>query len=71
MILCRGYMAPEYALHGQLTEKVDVFGFGVLVLEISVGVWLMKWSFSSKEYGSYHLMILKLNYSYFKIFIAL
>eukprot|EP00253_Pinus_taeda_P018765 PITA_18765 len=32
-----GYMAPEYALHGQLTEKVDVFSFGVLVLEIISG----------------------------------
>lgn len=32
-----GYMAPEYALYGQLTEKVDVFGFGVVVLEIISG----------------------------------
>eukprot|EP01018_Ginkgo_biloba_P011351 Gb_13679 [translate_table: standard] len=32
-----GYMAPEYALHGQLTEKSDVFSFGVLVLEIVSG----------------------------------
>ena len=30
-------MAPEYALHGQLTEKADVFSFGVLVLEIISG----------------------------------
>jgi len=30
-------MAPEYALHGQLTEKVDVFSFGVLVLEVISG----------------------------------
>eukprot|EP01018_Ginkgo_biloba_P011349 Gb_13677 [translate_table: standard] len=32
-----GYMAPEYALHGQLTEKSDIFSFGVLVLEIASG----------------------------------
>eukprot|EP01018_Ginkgo_biloba_P011501 Gb_23874 [translate_table: standard] len=32
-----GYMAPEYALHGQLTEKADIFSFGVLVLEIVSG----------------------------------
>jgi hypothetical protein len=37
MKLCRGYMAPEYALRGQLTEKADVFSFGVLVLEIISG----------------------------------
>ncbi|KAF3966355.1 hypothetical protein CMV_009527 [Castanea mollissima] len=32
-----GYMAPEYLVRGQLTEKVDVFSFGVLVLEIVCG----------------------------------
>ncbi|RYQ83874.1 hypothetical protein Ahy_B10g102750 [Arachis hypogaea] len=32
--LVRGYMAPEYLTHGQLTEKADVYNFGVLVLEI-------------------------------------
>ncbi|CAL0320710.1 unnamed protein product [Lupinus luteus] len=32
-----GYMAPEYALHGQFSVKTDVFSFGVLVLEIISG----------------------------------
>ncbi|KAL2324311.1 hypothetical protein Fmac_023369 [Flemingia macrophylla] len=32
-----GYMAPEYAMHGQFSEKSDVFSFGVLVLEILSG----------------------------------
>ncbi len=30
-------MAPEYALRGQLTEKADVFSFGVVVLELVSG----------------------------------
>ncbi|KAF3784535.1 Cysteine-rich receptor-like protein kinase 2 [Nymphaea thermarum] len=33
-----GYMAPEYIVHGQLTEKADVYSFGVLVLEIVTGL---------------------------------
>ncbi|CAN0852502.1 Cysteine-rich receptor-like protein kinase 25 [Linum grandiflorum] len=32
-----GYMAPEYAMHGQFSIKSDVFSFGVLVLEIVSG----------------------------------
>ncbi|KAL3748480.1 hypothetical protein ACJRO7_009685 [Eucalyptus globulus] len=32
-----GYMAPEYLMRGHLTEKADVYAFGVLVLEILSG----------------------------------
>lgn len=32
-----GYMAPEYIMCGQLTEKVDVFSYGVLLMEIVTG----------------------------------
>ena len=37
IVLCSGYLAPEYALGGQLTMKADVYSFGVLVLEIISG----------------------------------
>ncbi|KAF4359851.1 hypothetical protein G4B88_020372 [Cannabis sativa] len=32
-----GYMAPEYALWGYLTDKADVYSFGVMALEIVAG----------------------------------
>ncbi|GJM96131.1 hypothetical protein PR202_ga12943 [Eleusine coracana subsp. coracana] len=32
-----GYMAPEYAVLGHLSVKLDVYSFGVLVLEIVAG----------------------------------
>ncbi|XP_050872294.1 cysteine-rich receptor-like protein kinase 3 [Lathyrus oleraceus] len=32
-----GYMAPEYVIRGKLTEKADVYSFGVLVIEIVSG----------------------------------
>eukprot|EP01018_Ginkgo_biloba_P036600 Gb_13105 [translate_table: standard] len=32
-----GYMAPEYAMRGQLSVKADVYSFGVLLLEIVSG----------------------------------
>ncbi|KAJ8775201.1 hypothetical protein K2173_020205 [Erythroxylum novogranatense] len=32
-----GYMAPEYLTRGQLSDKADVYSFGVLVIEIATG----------------------------------
>ncbi|KAL5555617.1 hypothetical protein UlMin_037853 [Ulmus minor] len=32
-----GYMAPEYPLYGMMTTKYDVYGYGVVVLELVSG----------------------------------
>ena len=31
------YVAPEYALSGMLTEKSDVYSYGVLLMEVVTG----------------------------------
>ncbi|GLT51806.1 hypothetical protein SLA2020_251880 [Shorea laevis] len=56
-----GYLAPEYAMRGQLTEKADVFSFGVVALEIVSGrpnsensqdnnkIYLLEWAWTLHE----------------------
>lgn len=45
-----GYTAPEYAIHGQLSEKVDTYSFGVVVLEIISGRKCNEMSQSTHDY---------------------
>lgn len=35
--LYSGYMSPEYFLGGNLSEKIDVYSFGVIILEMVAG----------------------------------
>ncbi|TXG71254.1 hypothetical protein EZV62_006189 [Acer yangbiense] len=56
-----GYLAPEYAMRGHLTEKTDVFAFGVVALEIVSGrpnsdssldeeqMYLLEWAWNLHE----------------------
>ena len=37
MLLCSGYMAPEYLHKGVITKKSDIFSLGVIVIEIITG----------------------------------
>ncbi|XP_028801998.1 cold-responsive protein kinase 1-like [Neltuma alba] len=37
MYFYRGYTAPEYVVYGQLSEKVDIYSYGVVILEIISG----------------------------------
>ncbi|CAN1765697.1 Probable LRR receptor-like serine/threonine-protein kinase RKF3 [Linum perenne] len=41
-----GYVAPEYALYGQLTERSDVYSYGVVLLEL-----LSAWSLVKEGRG--------------------
>lgn len=44
-------MPPEYAKHGEFSVKLDVFSFGVLVLEIVSGQ--SNYSFQNEEHMEY------------------
>ncbi|KAK4751647.1 hypothetical protein SAY87_005129 [Trapa incisa] len=58
-----GYMAPEYAMRGYLTDKADVYSFGIVALEIVSGqsntssrgkqesFYLLDWAHILKERG--------------------
>ncbi|RVW44478.1 putative receptor protein kinase ZmPK1 [Vitis vinifera] len=39
----KGYMAPEWAMNLPITAKVDVYCYGVVVLEMVRGIRLSKW----------------------------
>ncbi|KAL2245500.1 UNVERIFIED_CONTAM: putative LRR receptor-like serine/threonine-protein kinase, partial [Sesamum indicum] len=73
-----GYMAPEYAMRGYLTDKADVYSFGIVALEIVSGksntnyrpkeefVYLLDWAYVLQEQGNLLELVdpsLGLNYS--------
>jgi len=33
-VLSGRYLAPEYFMHGRVTDKIDVYAFGVVLLEL-------------------------------------
>lgn len=39
----KGYMAPEWALNLPITAKVDVYSYGVVILEMVKGIRLSNW----------------------------
>ncbi|XP_068641800.1 probable serine/threonine-protein kinase PBL17 isoform X2 [Aristolochia californica] len=46
-----GYAAPEYVMTGHLTARSDVYGFGVVLLEILIGRRAMDKSRPSREHN--------------------
>ncbi|KAK3003148.1 hypothetical protein RJ639_018674 [Escallonia herrerae] len=45
----KGYMAPEWALNLPITAKVDVYSYGVVILELVRGVRLATWVVEDAE----------------------
>lgn len=47
-----GHIAPEYLSTGQSSEKTDVFGFGILLLELITGRTALEFGKSVNEKGT-------------------
>ncbi|KAL6174827.1 hypothetical protein ACLB2K_051472 [Fragaria x ananassa] len=45
----KGYMAPEWASNLPITAKVDVYSYGVMILEIVKGIRLSNWVMEDDE----------------------
>ncbi|CAI9761985.1 unnamed protein product [Fraxinus pennsylvanica] len=54
----KGYMAPEWALNQPITAKVDVYGYGVVILEMVKGIKLSNWVVDDAENDKIPLKIL-------------
>ncbi|KAH9606231.1 hypothetical protein KSS87_008044 [Heliosperma pusillum] len=47
-----GHIAPEYLSTGQSSEKTDVFGFGILLLELITGMRALEFGKNSNQKGA-------------------
>lgn len=47
-----GHIAPEYLSTGQSSEKTDVFGFGILLLELITGQTALEFGKASNQKGA-------------------
>ncbi|RWW69895.1 hypothetical protein BHE74_00022492 [Ensete ventricosum] len=47
-----GHIAPEYLSTGQSSEKTDVFGFGILLLELITGLRAVEYGKAAKQKGA-------------------
>ncbi|XP_078154093.1 putative receptor protein kinase ZmPK1 [Carex rostrata] len=59
----RGYMAPEWASNLPITSKIDVFGYGIVLLEIVKGKRLSDWTVEGEKqsYEDMRMMVRMLN----------
>lgn len=49
----RGYIAPEMMSNGSMSQKIDVYAFGVVVLELISGNEALKYIFEEGNRGGY------------------
>ena len=47
-----GHIAPEYLSTGQSSEKTDVFGFGILLLELITGLGAVEFGKAANQKGA-------------------
>jgi serine/threonine protein kinase len=52
MMLCSGYLPPEYIHHRVISNKLDIFSLGVIILKIMAGpaVYSRSAEVSSQEF---------------------
>ncbi|KAK9284967.1 hypothetical protein L1049_024149 [Liquidambar formosana] len=50
-----GHSAPEYLSPGQSSEKTDVFGFGILLLELITGMRALEFGKTVNQKGAMFL----------------
>ncbi|EPS72006.1 hypothetical protein M569_02751, partial [Genlisea aurea] len=55
-----GHIAPEYLSTGQSSEKTDVFGFGILLMELITGTRAIEFGKSVKQKGALLELIKKI-----------
>jgi hypothetical protein len=46
------HIAPEYLSTGQSSEKIDVFGFGILLLELITGMTTLEFRKTLNQKGA-------------------
>ncbi|CAL1387039.1 unnamed protein product [Linum trigynum] len=56
----RGYMAPEFQSKGVLTQKCDVYAFGVVILELLSGLEALRYEFDEGGEGVWRISVIEM-----------